>query len=225
MKKAVVLLSGGLDSATCLSIAKDEGFICYALSFAYGQRHQVELAAAQHIAKQWAVKEHRIVTLDIGQLGGSALTDARLAIPCDDQSDTNIPITYVPARNTIFLALSLAYAEVIGARDIYIGVSSVDYSGYPDCRLEFIKAFQTMANLATKAAIEGQSTTLHTPLLHLSKAQTILVGRKLGVDYAQTISCYQATEHGEACGICYSCSLRKKGFNEAGLADPTQYLS
>ncbi len=222
MKKAVVLLSGGLDSATCLAIAKAEGFACYALSFAYGQRHAVELAAAQRVASYFAVADHRIVTLDSDQFGGSALTDTSLEVP--DYSDSEkIPITYVPARNTIFLSFALGYAEVIGARDIYIGVSAVDYSHYPDCRPEYIATFQSLANLATKTGVEGDYFTLHAPLQHLSKAETILVGSKLGVDYAMTISCYQATERGEACGRCASCILRQRGFRVAGVKDPTLY--
>ncbi|MFV0821733.1 7-cyano-7-deazaguanine synthase QueC [Tatlockia micdadei] len=222
MKKAVVLLSGGLDSTTCLAIAQEKGFACYALSFAYGQRHSAELAAAYRVAKHFSVAEHRIIDLDIGQLGGSALTDKSIQVP-DYSGSPEIPVTYVPARNTVFLSYALGFAEVIGARDIFIGVSSVDYSHYPDCRPEYIAAFQTLANLATKAGVEGDSFSLHAPLQHLSKAETILVGSKLGVDYALTVSCYQATESGKACGRCDSCRFRKQGFEAAQLPDPTFY--
>lgn len=223
MKKAVVLISGGLDSTTCLAIAKAEGFDCYALSFAYGQRHTAELAAAQRIAKHYAVSEHRIVNLDIGQFGGSALTDPSIQVP-QYSGSKEIPVTYVPARNTVFLAIALGYAEVIGAQDLFIGVSSVDYSGYPDCRPEYIAAFQNLANLATKSAVEGVPFKLHTPLLHLSKADTIRQGIKLGVNYTMTVSCYQATEDGKACGHCDSCSFRKQGFFDAFLTDQTIYV-
>lgn len=222
MKKAVVLLSGGLDSTTCLAVAKAEGFDCYALSFAYGQRHSAELNAASNVAKQLGAIEHRILTIDIGQLGGSALTDVSIDVPMHKPS-TGIPITYVPARNTIFLAMALGYAEVVGALDIFIGISSVDYSNYPDCRPEFMNAFQSLANLATKVGVEGQSFNLHAPLQHLSKAETILLGSKLGVDYRLTVSCYQALENGAACGVCDSCSFRQQGFIAAGLNDPTSY--
>ncbi|CDZ76328.1 7-cyano-7-deazaguanine synthase [Legionella massiliensis] len=222
MKKAVVLISGGLDSTTCLAIAKAEGFDCYALSFAYGQRHTAELIAAQRIAKHFAVSEHRIINLDIGQFGGSALTDQSIQVP-EYSGSKEIPVTYVPARNTVFLAISLGYAEVLDAQDLFIGVSSVDYSGYPDCRPEYIAAFQNLANLATKSAVEGSPFRLHTPLLHLSKAETIRQGIKLGVDYSMTVSCYQATEDGKACGHCDSCTLRKQGFLEAYITDQTIY--
>jgi 7-cyano-7-deazaguanine synthase len=197
MKKAVVLLSGGIDSTTCLAIAKAEGFACHVLSFTYGQRHSAELAAARRVAKHFVVVEHRVMTLDNWQFAGSALTDKAIAVP-DYTGSKIIPVTYVPARNTIFLAFALAYAEVIAAKDIFIGVTSQDYSGYPDCRPEFMATFQKLANLATKASIEGAPFTLHAPLQYFSKAETILTGTRLGVDYALTVSCYQATENGEA---------------------------
>lgn len=222
MKKAVVLLSGGLDSTTCLAIAKSQGFSCYALSFAYGQRHSVELVAAQRIAKHYSAVEHRLVTLDVGQFGGSALTDETIQVP-DYTGSKNIPLTYVPARNTVFLAIALGYAEVLGARDLFIGVSAIDYSNYPDCRPEFITAFEALANLATKAGVEGDTFTLHAPLQHLSKADTILRGKQLGVDYSLTVSCYQATEEGKACGRCDSCNYRRQGFIAAKIDDPTIY--
>lgn len=223
MKKAVILLSGGLDSTTCLAIAKAEGFVCHALSFAYGQRHSAELAAARRVANHFKVAEHRIINLDIGQLGGSALTDEAIQVP-DYSASEEIPVTYVPARNTVFLAYALGYAEIIGAQDIFIGVSSVDYSHYPDCRPEYISAFQAVANLATKVAVEGAPVQLHAPLQYLSKAETILRGSQLGVDYSLTVSCYQANEKGAACGRCDSCCFRKQGFKAAGLADPTFYI-
>ncbi|WP_019215807.1 7-cyano-7-deazaguanine synthase QueC [Legionella tunisiensis] len=223
MKKAVVLLSGGLDSTTCLAMAKAQGFACYALSFAYGQRHSVELSAARRVAAHLQVVEHRVVTLDLDQFGGSALTDETVSVP-DYKGDGLIPVTYVPARNTVFLSIALGFAEVIAARDIFIGVSAIDYSGYPDCRPEFIAAFEHMANLATKAGVEGEFVKLHTPLQYLSKAETILAGKHLGVDYALTVSCYQATESGHACGRCDSCTYRRQGFKAAGIADPTLYL-
>ena len=223
MRKAVVLLSGGLDSTTCLAIAKADNFDCHALSFAYGQRHSAELAAARRLANQFAVSEHRIVNLDIGQFGGSALTDDAILVPRHSDNE-HIPVTYVPARNTIFLAIALGYAEVIGANDIYIGVSAVDYSGYPDCRPEFIEAFQNLANLATKTGVEGHFLTVHSPLQYLSKAETVQRGIQLGVDYSLTVSCYQATENGAACGHCSSCILRRQGFIAAGVSDPTFYL-
>lgn len=223
MKKAVVLLSGGLDSTTCLAVARAQGFRCYALSFDYGQRHCAELAAASRVASHFAVADHRIVRLDVGQFGGSALTDTTLAVPKEVKAD-EIPITYVPARNTVFLSIALGYAEVLGAYDIFIGVSAVDYSNYPDCRPEFIKAFQTLANLATKAGVEGQLFTIQAPLMSLSKAATIQLGLNHGVDYSMTISCYQAREDGRACGVCPSCDLRRQGFVAAGVSDPTVYF-
>lgn len=222
MKKAVVLLSGGLDSTTCLALAKSEGYECYALSFSYGQRHSAELLAAGRIAQYFSVREHKIVQLDINLFGGSALTDQTLEVPAFQESP-EIPLTYVPARNTIFLSMALGLAESIGARDIFIGASSVDFSHYPDCRPEFIQAFQTLANLATKAGVEGDSFIIRAPLQHLSKVQTIELGLKLGVDYGLTISCYQANDAGEACGQCDSCTFRKRGFAAAGIADPTIY--
>ena len=222
MKKAVILFSGGLDSTTCLAHAKASGFDCYALSFDYGQRHQAELQAAKKIAAHFQVT-HKIFNLEINQFGGSALTDAAINIPDHDNKNANIPLTYVPARNTIFLSIALAWAEVIAANDIFIGVSYVDYSGYPDCRPEYIRAFQQLANLATKKGVEENGINIHTPLLHLSKADTIKMGDELGVDYAMTVSCYAANVAGEACGKCDSCTFRKKGFKEAGVVDVTRY--
>ena len=221
MKKAVVLLSGGLDSTTCLALAKSLGYTCYALSFSYGQRHSAELLAAARIAQQIGV-EHKIANLDVALFGGSALTDKTLHVP-DFQGSKDIPVTYVPARNTIFLSMALGLAESLGARDLFIGVSSVDYSHYPDCRPEFIQAFQTVANLATKAGVEGDSFTIHAPLQHLSKVKTIELGIELGVNYGLTVSCYQANDAGEACGTCDSCTFRKQGFAGALIADPTVY--
>ncbi|OGO96392.1 MAG: 7-cyano-7-deazaguanine synthase QueC [Coxiella sp. RIFCSPHIGHO2_12_FULL_44_14] len=223
MNKAVVLLSGGLDSTTCLAYAAAQHYQCYALSFDYGQKHSAELSAATRIAKKYRVVQHEMVTLSIGHLGGSALTDPNIEIPTYQGTHT-IPITYVPARNTAFLAIALGWAETIEARAIFIGVSAVDYSGYPDCRLEYIEAFQTMANLATKRGREGGIIRIITPLIHLNKAQTIHLGASLGVDYAMTVSCYRATQAGLACSECDSCYLRKKGFCEAGIPDPTLYL-
>ena len=222
MKKAVILLSGGLDSATILALAKQQGYICYALSFNYGQRHSAELNAARHIAEHSRVVDHKVVHLGLDAFGGSALTDTSIAVP--DHHEEGIPITYVPARNTVFLAFALGWAEVLGAFDLFIGVNAVDYSGYPDCRPEFIKAFETLAQLATKAGVEGQRFTIHTPLIDLSKGQIIRLGLDLGVDYAHTISCYSADENGRACGVCDSCRLRKAGFEAAEVDDPTFYL-
>lgn len=222
MKKAVILFSGGLDSTTCLAYAKNQGFDCYALSFNYGQRHHAELNAAKKIAAHFKAK-HNIFNLEINQFGGSALTDANISVPDDDEKNTSIPVTYVPARNTIFLSIALAWAEVLNAKDIFIGVSHVDYSGYPDCRPEYIKVFQTLANLATKLGVEEGGIKIHTPVIHLSKAETIKMGHDLGVDYAMTVSCYKADEKGHACGKCDSCRLRKKGFAEAMVADTTLY--
>jgi len=218
---AVVLLSGGLDSATALAMARADGFDCYALSFAYGQRHVPELDAAGYIATRLGVIEHRVIDIDLRQFGGSALTDAAIDVP--ESGGDGIPVTYVPARNTIFLSYALGWSEVLGADHIYIGVNAVDYSGYPDCRPEYIRAYETMANLATKRAVEGQALTIHTPLIDLSKADIIRTGHQLGVDYAQTVSCYQADTDGRACGTCDSCHFRRQGFEEAGLADPTRY--
>lgn len=224
-KKAVVLLSGGLDSATCLALALKEGFSPYPLTFNYGQRHAVELQAVNKIASSLGVRAPQVVKIDLRQFGGSALT-ADLPVPQKRNAEEmaeGIPITYVPARNTILLAYALAFAEVLGAADIFIGVNAVDYSGYPDCRPEFIRSFEKMANLATKAAVEGRSLTIHAPLIELTKAEIIQLGTKLGLDYSLTHSCYDPAEDGAACGRCDSCLLRKKGFLEAGLADPTRY--
>lgn len=221
-KPAIVLLSGGLDSATCLAIARHQGFDCYALAFDYGQRHKVELEASQRVAHALGAKAHRIVSLDLTQFGGSALTDNTIDVPTGGVQD-GIPVTYVPARNTIMLSLSLAWAEVLGAQDIFVGVNAVDYSGYPDCRPAYIQAFENMANLATKAQVEGAKLTIHAPLMHLSKADIIQQGHQLGVDYALTVSCYQADTQGRACGVCDSCRLRQAGFEAAGVADPTPY--
>lgn len=223
MNKAVVLLSGGLDSATALALARQRGFICYALSVDYGQRHRAELAAAKRVAHSLDAAEHRVINLDLTSFGGSALTDSRIAV--SEQPGEGIPQTYVPARNTIMLSLALAWAEVLQVQDIFIGVNAVDYSGYPDCRPEYIEAFEHMANLATKAAIEGRHMTLHAPLLYLSKAEIIKNGIALGVDYSLTISCYQADTDGRACGKCDSCRLRHDGFEAAGMADPTRYTN
>jgi 7-cyano-7-deazaguanine synthase len=219
---AVVLLSGGLDSATCLAIAKAEGFDCYALSVNYGQRHAAELAAAQRVANVFGAKAHRVLHLDLAQLGGSALTDASIAVPVAGVQP-GIPVTYVPARNTIMLSMALAWAEVLQAQQIFVGVNAVDYSGYPDCRPEFIAAFEAMANLATKAAVEGNALKIHAPLIHWSKAQIIQRGVELGVDYGLTVSCYQADDEGRACGVCDACRLRRAGFASAGVTDPTPY--
>lgn len=221
--KAVVLLSGGLDSATVLAIAKNTGYDCYTLSFDYGQRHRAELLAAQQLSHLMQASSHKVVRLDMGTIGGSALTDMQIAVP--EEQGEGIPVTYVPARNTVFLSLALAWAEVLQSSDIFIGVNAVDYSGYPDCRPEYIAAFQQMANLATRAGCEGHSMTIHTPLIELSKADIIIRGNELGVDYARTISCYQADNKGYACGRCDSCRLRQQGFREASLPDPTQYYA
>lgn len=220
--RALVLLSGGLDSATCLAIARDAGFETYALSVEYGQRHAAELAAARRVAAALGAVAHRVAHVDLGQFGGSALTDPALAVPTDGV-DGGIPITYVPARNTIMLSIAMAWAEVLGARHIYVGVNAVDYSGYPDCRPAFIEAFETMANLATKAGVEGHRLTIHAPLIDLSKAQIIQRGTELGVNYGLTVSCYQADDDGRACGLCDACRLRRAGFEAAGLPDPTPY--
>lgn len=225
-KNAVVLFSGGLDSTTCLAVARRDGFSPCALSFEYGQRHKVELEAARRVAAAMAVTTHLILPLPLGAIGGSALT-ADIAVPKDREvavMESEIPVTYVPARNTIFLAMALGWAEVLGASDIYIGVNALDYSGYPDCRLEFVRAFEAMANLAVKEAVEGRlAVRIHTPLLHLSKAGIVALGASLGVDYGLTHSCYDPDPDGLACGRCDSCLLRKKGFEEAGVADPTRY--
>lgn len=221
MKKAVILLSGGLDSMTTLLIAREQGYLCHCLSFDYGQRHDAELVAASTIAGTYGAEEHKVIRIGLGDIGGSALTDNAIQVP--DTPTEGIPVTYVPARNTIFLAFALGYAEVIGALDIFIGVNAVDYSGYPDCRPEFIEAFQTLADLATKVGVEGGRFKIHTPLIQLSKAQIIRRGMELGADYALTVSCYSADSEGRACGHCDSCRLRKEGFAAAGISDPTRY--
>ena len=219
MKKAVVLLSGGLDSATVLAIARDQGFQCYALSVDYGQRHRSELEAARKVAQSLHSHAHQIIKLDLTAFGGSALTDRTMEIPTNGEK-TEIPVTYVPARNTIMLSLALAWAETLQSQDIFVGVNAVDYSGYPDCRPEYIQAFEQMANLATKAGVEGKKLTIHAPLMHLSKKEIIQAGLALGVDYGLTVSCYQADETGRACGICDSCRIRKAGFAAVHIADP-----
>jgi 7-cyano-7-deazaguanine synthase len=222
MKTAVVLLSGGLDSATTLAIARAQGFACHCLSVDYGQRHVAELAAAARVAAALGACEQRTVRIDMNQFGGSALTDTSIAVPTGGVAP-GIPVTYVPARNTIMLSLALAWAEVLEAQDIFVGVNAVDYSGYPDCRPEYIRAFEAMAKLATKAAVEGHPLQLHAPLIEMSKSDIIGQGTALGVDYALTVSCYQADAEGRACGICDSCRLRRAGFEAAGVADPTRY--
>ena len=226
-KKAVVLLSGGLDSATTLAVARSKGFRCFALTFRYGQRHQREIEAAKKIAKSLGAAEHRIIDIDLAGFGGSALTDSSINVPKDRAdlgNSTQIPSTYVPARNTIFLSYALAWAEVLGAFDIFIGVNATDYSGYPDCRAEFIAAFETTANLATAAAVQYKGRyRIHTPIMDMTKAQIILTGTKFGVDYSLTHSCYDPDERGRSCGRCDSCRLRLKGFAEAGLKDPIEY--
>ncbi len=214
-------MSGGLDSATTLAIARARGHRCHALSFDYGQRHAVELAAARRVCKAQGIAEHRVLAMPIGEFGHSALTDPAIAVP--ESATTGIPVTFVPARNTIFLAFALGYAEVIGSQHIYIGVNAVDYSGYPDCRPAFIRAFEYLANLATRAAVEGSLVSIHAPLIELSKADIIRRGIELGVDYAPTVSCYQPDAQGRACGRCESCKLRHRGFEEAGVSDPTRY--
>ena len=221
MRRAVVLLSGGLDSATALAMARASGFEVFALSVHYGQRHEAELLAASRVASALGAREHRVMRVDLAGIGGSALTDPTLAIP--EKAGTGIPITYVPARNTMMLALALGWAEVLGARDIFIGVNSVDFSGYPDCRPEFIAAFERLARLATKAGVEGERLEIHAPLLEMSKAEIVREGLRLGVDYSMTVSCYQASGEGLACGRCDSCRLRAAGFAQAGVADPTRY--
>ena len=220
--RAVVLLSGGLDSATCLAIARDMGFETYALSVAYGQRHAAELAASKRVAQALGAREHRTASVELGQFGGSALTDPGIAVPLD-QDNTGIPVTYVPARNTVMLSIALAWAEVLGANDIFVGVNAVDYSGYPDCRPVFIEAFEHMARLATKVGVEGAQLHIHAPLIELSKADIIRRGTALGVDYGLTVSCYQADDDGRACGRCEACRLRAAGFKAAGVPDPTPY--
>jgi 7-cyano-7-deazaguanine synthase len=224
-KKAVILLSGGLDSLTCLALAKAKSYEIYTLNFDYGQRHAFEMKSAQKIASTYNVKEHKTITINFNQLGGSALTDYNLNVPSHyEKKPEEIPITYVPARNTIFISCGLGYAEIINAGYLFIGASSVDYSGYPDCRPEYFQAFQLLANLATKTAIEGEKIEIVTPLLNLTKTETIQLGLSLGVDYSLSTSCYQVTPEGLACGKCDSCFLRKKGFEEANVADPTLYV-
>jgi 7-cyano-7-deazaguanine synthase len=227
-KKCIVLLSGGLDSTTCLAVAKAAGYECYTMAVDYGQRHRSELMAAQRVSTHFGAKQHKVIKIDLRAIGGSALT-ADIDVPdhdalVDQQDEQNIPITYVPARNTIFLSIALGYAETVGANDMFIGVNAVDYSGYPDCRSEFIQSFQNMANLATKAQIQGQKFSIHTPLIDLSKAGIIQLGQSLGVDYGITVSCYNADAQGRACGECDSCYYRKQGFTDAQLPDPTHYL-
>jgi len=223
-KKAVLLVSGGLDSATVLAMANAQGYECYALSFDYGQKHCAELNAAKKITQTLGATEHQTLHLDLNVFGGSALTDNSIEVPAAQKSGSEgIPVTYVPARNTIFLSMALAWAEVLQADDIFIGVNAVDYSGYPDCRPEFIRAYETMANLATKVGVEGHYLKIHTPLIDMTKAQIIKAGMELGVDYSQTVSCYAADEQSRACGVCDSCQLRRKGFEDAGEADPTVY--
>lgn len=219
--KAVILLSGGLDSATCLALAREQGYDCHALSLDYGQRHSAELAAARRVAQSLGVREHKVIRLDLGGIGGSALTDPAIDVP--ETPAEGIPVTYVPARNTIFLALALGWAEVLGAWDLFVGVNAVDYSGYPDCRPEYIAQFERLANLATKAGVEGGRFQVHAPLIHMSKADIIRAGSRLGVPYADTVSCYRADAQGRACGRCDSCRLRTAGFMAAGIPDPTRY--
>lgn len=221
-KRAVVLVSGGLDSATVLAIAAQQGYALYALSFDYGQRHRSELLAATRVAQAGSVEDHRLIQLDLRAIGGSALTDDQIAVP--ETPTEGIPVTYVPARNTVFLSIALGYAEVLDAEAIFIGVNAVDYSGYPDCRPEFIDAFEKLASVATKAGVQGGGLKIEAPLIQLSKAEIIRQGAALGVDYAQTVSCYQADEEGRACGRCDSCRLRREGFEAAGVDDPTRYI-
>lgn len=224
-KKCVVLLSGGLDSSTCLAVAKSQDYDCYTLSIDYGQRHVAELNASEKIAKTLTKNPHKVVQINLDAIGGSALTDQDIDVPDYGESEQTIPVTYVPARNTIFLSTALAYAEVVGAEAVFIGVTAVDYSGYPDCRAEYIAAFETMANLATKAGVEGQKLRIVTPLIDLSKAEIIKLGHRLGFDYGLTVSCYNANQDGEACGQCDSCHYRKQGFKAAGIKDPTRYVA
>lgn len=221
-KRAVILLSGGLDSATVVVMARAEGYRCYTMSFDYGQRHRAELDAAARVARDLGAVEHKVIGLNLDGIGGSALTDSSIDVP--EAPSEGIPVTYVPARNTVFLSLALGWAEVLQARDIFIGVNAVDYSGYPDCRPEFVEAFEVMANLATKAGVEGQGFRIKAPLQNMSKAQIVQAGIKLGVDYSLTVSCYQADAQGQACGKCDSCRLRAEGFQAAGVSDPTRYF-
>jgi len=220
-RKAVILLSGGLDSATVLAMARADGFACHALSLDYGQRHRAELAAARRVATALGAVEHKVLPLSLDAIGGSALTDSSIAVPTEGSA--GIPVTYVPARNTVFLALALGWAEVLGSTDLFVGVNAVDYSGYPDCRPAFIAAFEQLANLATKAGVEGGRFRVHAPLIDMGKGDIIRTGVGLGVDYSLTVSCYQADENGVACGVCDSCRLRAAGFHAAGIPDPTRY--
>ena len=222
MKRAVVLLSGGLDSVTALAMAREQGFECYTLSFNYGQRHHAELNAAKILSSQNGAIAHKVIDIDLSAIGGSALTDQSIDVP--EHYEEGIPVTYVPARNTVFLSIALGWAEVLSAHAIFVGVNAVDYSGYPDCRPEFITAFEQLANLATKAGVEGQKLTIHAPLMAMTKADIIQEGTRLGIDYSQTISCYQADADGGACGKCDSCRFRQQGFEQAGLDDPTRYI-
>ena len=221
-KRAVILLSGGLDSATVVAMAREQGYACYTMSFDYGQRHRAELDAAARVARDLGAVEHKVIGLDLNGIGGSALTDSSIDVP--ETPGEGIPVTYVPARNTVFLSLALGWAEVLGARDIFIGVNAVDYSGYPDCRPEFVEAFERMANLATKAGVEGNGFTIQAPLQNLSKADIVKAGVRLGVDYSLTVSCYQADDQGRACAKCDSCRLRAEGFANAGISDPSKYF-
>ena len=220
-KKAVILVSGGLDSTTVVAMAMSQGYDCYTLSFDYGQRHRSELVAAQQVSDLMTVHIHKVVKLDLGTIGGSALTDSSIDVP--EYETAGIPVTYVPARNTVFLSIALGWAEVLGANDIFLGINAVDYSGYPDCRPDYISAFEAMANLATKAGVEGNKLSIHAPLIDMTKGEIIQAGLSLGVDYSHTVSCYQASEEGLACGRCDSCRLRARGFDEAGVKDPTRY--
>ena len=221
MKKAVVLLSGGLDSVTALSIAKEQGFECFTLSFNYGQRHSTELTAARMISAQNGAVEHKVIDIDLTAIGGSALTDDKIDVP--ETLEEGIPVTYVPARNTVFLSIALGWAEVLSADAIFVGVNAVDYSGYPDCRQDFITAFEQLANVATKAGVEGNKLNIHAPLMKMSKSDIIQEGIRLGIDYSLTVSCYQADQDGKACGKCDSCRFRSQGFEQAGIIDPTRY--
>jgi 7-cyano-7-deazaguanine synthase len=220
-KKAVILVSGGLDSTTVVAMAMSQGYDCYTLSFDYGQRHRSELVAAQRISESMTVHSHKVVKLDLGTIGGSALTDSSIDVP--EHETPGIPVTYVPARNTVFLSIALGWAEVLGANDIFLGVNAVDYSGYPDCRPEYINAFEAVANLATRAGVEGSKLSIHAPLINFTKGEIVQAGMALGVDYSQTVSCYQASLEGLACGRCDSCRLRAQGFYEAGIKDPTRW--
>ena len=220
-KKAVILVSGGLDSTTVMAMAMNQGYDCYTLSFDYGQRHRSELVAAQQVSELMTVHTHKVVKLDLGTIGGSALTDSSIDVP--EYETAGIPVTYVPARNTVFLSIALGWAEVLGANDVFLGINAVDYSGYPDCRPDYISAFEAMANLATKAGVEGNKLSIHAPLINMTKGEIVRTGLSLGVEYSHTVSCYQASLEGLACGRCDSCRLRSRGFDEAGVKDPTRY--